>query len=546
MPTKDGAFLNDANIIAGMTTDKNTVPVAVNNDGELIVNIEASSITIGSVDINDAAGNPLTSTGGSLNVNVTGGAGDSVTVINGTGAAAVNIQDGGNSLTVDGPVTNTELRATPVPVSGPLTDAQLRATAVPVSSSSLPLPTGAATEATLSSLNSKVTAVNTGAVVIASGTTTVTQATGTNLHVVVDTAPTTAVTGPLTDTQLRATAVPVSGTVTVTPSGTQTVTGNKTSNNAAPGATNIGTLGGVATAAAPSYSEGNQVALSTDLSGALRVSGSGVAQASTTSGQNGILVQGAVTTAAPTYTTAQTNPLSLTTGGALRVTDANNALAQASTTSGQLGTLGLAACLTTVPTYVTGQTYPPVLNSVGALQITATTSANGVADNLTNSLNFNSFNTTIASVPVNLCSYGGAFAGTTDAARKGFSKVRQNTVFRTASATNSGNTAVWTAGTGNKWRLLAYRIICTANVSNAGGVNTIKFQDVTTDINITYDIFVPTVAVTTVVGAGYDTGWVNIGGFGILAAAVSTALNVNLSTTMSTGSVRIIVAGVEE
>lgn len=44
-----------------------------------------------------------------------------------------------------------------------------------------------------------------------------------------------------------------------------------------------------------------------------------VAQASTTSGQSGALVQGAVTTAAPTYTTAQTSPLSLTTVGSLRI-----------------------------------------------------------------------------------------------------------------------------------------------------------------------------------------------------------------------------------
>lgn len=36
---------------------------------------------------------------------------------------------------VIGPLTDTELRATPVPVSGPLTDAELRATAVPVSGS---------------------------------------------------------------------------------------------------------------------------------------------------------------------------------------------------------------------------------------------------------------------------------------------------------------------------------------------------------------------------------------------------------------------------
>lgn len=52
---------------------------------------------------------------------------------------------------------------------------------------------------------------------------TATQATGTNLHMVVDSAPTTAVTGPLTDAQLRASAVPVSvsGNATVVqPTGT--------------------------------------------------------------------------------------------------------------------------------------------------------------------------------------------------------------------------------------------------------------------------------------------------------------------------------------
>ena len=36
-------------------------------------------------------------------------------------------------LTVTGPLTDTQLRATAVPVTGPLTDTQLRATAVPVS-----------------------------------------------------------------------------------------------------------------------------------------------------------------------------------------------------------------------------------------------------------------------------------------------------------------------------------------------------------------------------------------------------------------------------
>lgn len=109
------------------------------------------------------------------------------------------------AVPVSGPLTDTQLRATPVPVSGtvstggltdaqlratavpvsltsttitgsvavtgPLTDTQLRATAVPVSltsttvtgtvaisAASLPLPTGASTEATLSTLNGKVPA----------------------------------------------------------------------------------------------------------------------------------------------------------------------------------------------------------------------------------------------------------------------------------------------------------------------------------------------------------------------------------------------------
>lgn len=87
-----------------------------------------------------------------------------------------------------GGLTNAELRASSVPVSGPLTDTQLRAVAVPVSVTSLPLPAGASTEVTLALIKAKTD----------------------NLDVALSTR---AVTG-LTDAQLRATPVPVSGTVT--------------------------------------------------------------------------------------------------------------------------------------------------------------------------------------------------------------------------------------------------------------------------------------------------------------------------------------------
>ena len=89
------------------------------------------------------------------------------------------------------PLTDTQLRATPVPVSGSvttggLTDTQLRATAVPVS--------GPLTDTQL-----RATAVPVSGTVTASG--------------------------PVTDTQLRATPVPVSGTVAVTNAGITSIDG---------------------------------------------------------------------------------------------------------------------------------------------------------------------------------------------------------------------------------------------------------------------------------------------------------------------------------
>jgi hypothetical protein len=79
--------------------------------------------------------------------------------------------------------------------------------------------------------------------------------------------------------------VTVSSDSTLTSVGsiTNTVTaqGTLTNNNAAPSTNNVGALVAKASAAAPTYTEGNMVTLSTDNAGALRVSGSsggGVAQ----------------------------------------------------------------------------------------------------------------------------------------------------------------------------------------------------------------------------------------------------------------------------
>jgi hypothetical protein len=74
-----------------------------------------------------------------------------------SGAATAAKQDTGNTslASIDSKLTS------PITVTGPLTDAQLRASAVPVSAASLPLPTGAATESTLSIVSTNTGAVNT-------------------------------------------------------------------------------------------------------------------------------------------------------------------------------------------------------------------------------------------------------------------------------------------------------------------------------------------------------------------------------------------------
>lgn len=157
-----------------------------------------------------------------------GGSSD-VVVTNGPGLDAVNIQDGGNSITVDGSlsisnfpssqdvnVTNSSLA-----VTGPLTDAELRASAVPISASTLPLPAGAASEITLMSIDSYLAGTLTvGGSVSVSNFPATQNVNVTNSSV--------SVTGPLTDTQLRATAVPVSGSLTV--SGTVAATQSGTWN----------------------------------------------------------------------------------------------------------------------------------------------------------------------------------------------------------------------------------------------------------------------------------------------------------------------------
>jgi hypothetical protein len=161
--------------------------------------------------------------------------------------SSLTVDDGGNSLTVDGPLTDAQLRATTVPVStaslplptGAATETTISAingklpasvgqkamaaslpvvvasdqSALPVSASALPLPTGAATSALQTTGNSSLSSIDTKTPALG-------QTTMANSQPVVIASNQSAVpvSGPLTDTQLRAIAVPVSdggGSLTV-------------------------------------------------------------------------------------------------------------------------------------------------------------------------------------------------------------------------------------------------------------------------------------------------------------------------------------------
>ena len=156
-----------------------------------------------------------------------------------------------------------------------------------ISAASLPLPTGAATAAGLTTINATL-----GSPFQAGGSI------GNTAFGISGTLP-----------AFAATPTVNVGTLPAIPTGGNTI-----------GSINV--LGGNATAVKVDGSAVTQpvsvATLPALTAGSAVIGVTGVAQGSTTSGQSGELIQGAVTTGNPTYTTAQTAPISLTTSGAVR------------------------------------------------------------------------------------------------------------------------------------------------------------------------------------------------------------------------------------
>lgn len=142
--------------------------------------------------------------------------------------------------------------------------------------------------------------------------------------------------------------------------------------------------------------------------------------------------------------------------------------------------------------------------------------------------------------------HGGKFSGTAAGTKSGASAARTPTIYNHASTAASGDTALWTPLTGNKFRVLKFKIQLTADAATSGGARiTVLLRDATTDIGVGHIVFVPS-AGATALNAGYDSGWIDLGQFGYLSTAANAVLNINLSAALTAGLCNVIVAGTEE
>src|SRR6202142_876623 len=264
MPSNDAHFSGEGHLIeAEISGDVNNTirPVVCDAAGRLLVDLSGTVVDIGIVQIEDSTGNPIVSTGGALNENLTAVGGAPIT-------------EGQKTMANSIPVVIASDQ-TPIPVTGSFTGTsavnliQIDGTAASVNNGTTDAGTLRVTLSSDSTGQVKLAAgshviTDTGSTTAVTGNVTVVQPTGTNLHVVndassavighviTDTGSTTAVTGNVTVVQPTGTnlhvvndassavighvisdtgsTTAVTGTVAVTESGTWTVQPGNTAN----------------------------------------------------------------------------------------------------------------------------------------------------------------------------------------------------------------------------------------------------------------------------------------------------------------------------
>jgi hypothetical protein len=546
------------------------------------------------IDIN---GQIKTSGGGGAtsNVNIADVAGSPPALAN---PLPVELSDGVNALGTDAnPIRNSPSSTAAIqPVSGPLTDAQLRATPVPISGT-----------------------------VTATGPLTDTQLRATPVPV----SGTVTATGPLTDTQLRATPVPVSGTITAITNQIDTnlkQVGGANTATAASGVQKVGIVGGAAGITLDAVLGATKPANVLQIGGndgtnafALPLVSGGGAVVDNISQWGGTAVSAPPATTVPatgsevapvvknithkTTSILSTTPLAgggsfissyfdtnatgdtfvettiLVTGGTnglLAIQESDDSSDATQVSNVVIVTYSLSA-LNTILGQIRKRYWRVTVSNIGGtlqttLKLTATAASVGSTAILGQGIN----NTNANQVPVSIVSSNspsdggaqplGVLAGnattqvlavaTYVAQTSGNTScvlLRTPAIFKTATvvATAAGNTAVWTPAAGKKFRLMRFQITGVNLAATAATVITISFQDNVTGITIgTYDVLLPAIATATDVLAGgiqYISDWIDLGN-GIISAVANNVLNANVSATVAgaTGSFRYNVCGTEE
>lgn len=407
-----------------------------------------------------------------------------------------------------------------------------------------------------------------------SGSVTATQATGTNLHVVVDSAPTTAVTLPagqavelLDSGGTNKASISAAGALKIDGSAvTQPISGTVTDNQGTAAANTAGwpvTAGGIAesTAAWTSATGGNT---------ALTLTVTGYSTVVVTLNQTTTITSGAVTfetsdTAGFTNAYQAFGNRVANGGNGVYTNFPNSTFAlQANTnTAFIINVAGWAAFRVRLSTVISGSGTVNVGVSASSVATSATygqaivvnstttKASTTIADNIAN-VNILA-GTDAGNAPLIIAGsfYGGAFSGTADATRQGWSKARTPTVFKTASvsAATTGNSAIWTPSSGNKFRLLGFQITAQGLAATASAAITVSFQDSASGMPLgTYDVDIPAAANVSTGVSQISGGAINVGYFGILSAAANNVLNFNISAAGAgtVGTYRVTVWGTEE
>jgi hypothetical protein len=186
------------------------------------------------------------------------------------------------------------------------------------------------------------------------------------------------------------------------------------------------------------------------------------------------------------------------------------------------GPVGIVVELSAVPS---AHFMTPVFVGTGTLPVSATGGTSSTADAQAGATSFSAA--------------GMGYNGTT------WDRLRTPTTFKSAAATASGSTVVWTPTSGKKFRLMRYKIDVSQDAAQTtGGVITIALLDNATDMGLSQSAFVPATAATTM-GPGWTSGWIDLGN-GRISSTINLSMNVNLSAALTSGTVRVVAAGVEE